>query len=185
MGYWGKVGQNAVTGEELTNGAWQSGAFGAIGAAAGELIPAGVSKLRSNGSIEGKSAIPEGWIQLADGSIVATPSRMLQPAGMKVGSFAGDEAVQHFSRHGNEVKQVLQKSSYHIKEYLDDARLVIQTGQYVPEMSGYVKIVGGKGSAKAAFVGVRRDDQTVITTFHFKSVKEISKKAPSLGWDFK
>jgi RHS repeat-associated protein len=55
LGYWGKVGQNAATGEELTKDTWQAGAFGAIGAAAGELIPAGISKLRGNSSSEIKS----------------------------------------------------------------------------------------------------------------------------------
>jgi RHS repeat-associated protein len=44
LGYWGKVAQNVTTGEDLTNGAWQSGAFGAAGAAAGELLSAGVQK---------------------------------------------------------------------------------------------------------------------------------------------
>jgi RHS repeat-associated protein len=46
LGYWGKVAENAIRGEDLTNGAWQNGAFGAAGAAAGELIPAGVSGVR-------------------------------------------------------------------------------------------------------------------------------------------
>jgi hypothetical protein len=39
----------------------------------------------------------------------------------------------------------------------------------------------GEGSAKAAFVGVERGTGA-ITTFHIKTVKEISKMAPSLGW---
>jgi Pretoxin HINT domain len=50
LGYWGKVAENAFSGEELTNGAWQSGAFGGIGAGAGELLQAGAGAvLRSKG----------------------------------------------------------------------------------------------------------------------------------------
>jgi RHS repeat-associated protein len=46
VGYWGKVTENALRGEELTNGAWQTGAFGAAGAAAGELLPAAANGIR-------------------------------------------------------------------------------------------------------------------------------------------
>jgi RHS repeat-associated protein len=46
LGYWGKVAENGFRGEELTNGAWQSGAFGGIGAGAGELLPAAASGIR-------------------------------------------------------------------------------------------------------------------------------------------
>jgi Protein of unknown function (DUF3990) len=46
VGYWGKVTENAFRGEDLTNGAWQSGAFGGIGAGAGELLPAAASGIR-------------------------------------------------------------------------------------------------------------------------------------------
>jgi RHS repeat-associated protein len=44
VGYWGKVAENAVRGEELTNGALNNGIFGGVGAAAGELAQAGAGK---------------------------------------------------------------------------------------------------------------------------------------------
>jgi hypothetical protein len=47
LGYWGKVAENGFRGEELTNGAWQSGAFGGIGAGAGELLQAGAGAATS------------------------------------------------------------------------------------------------------------------------------------------
>ena len=47
-------------------------------------------------------------------------------------------------------------------------------------MNGYIKLVGGEGSAKYAFVGIDRATGN-ITTLHLKSVKELAKKAPSLG----
>jgi RHS repeat-associated protein len=46
VGYWGKVAENGLRGEDLTNGAWQSGAFGGIGAGAGELLPAAANGIR-------------------------------------------------------------------------------------------------------------------------------------------
>lgn len=44
------------------------------------------------------------------------------------------------------------------------------------ELNGYVKLVGGKGSAKFAFTGMKNGG-TNISTFHIKSAKEIAKKA--------
>ncbi len=86
----------------------------------------------------------------------------------------------HFSRHGSEMKQALNKNNYSIIDYLSDANHVIKEGQFVPEMNGYIKLIGGEGSAKYAFVGLDRATGN-ITTLHLKSVKELAKKAPSLG----
>lgn len=58
--------------------------------------------------------------------------------------FAGDEAVQHFSKHADEVMKALGKRSYNLAEYVADANHVIQTGQWVPELNAYVKLVGGR-----------------------------------------
>lgn len=43
-----------------------------------------------------------------------------------------------------------------------------------------MKLISGKGSAKYGFVGLDRNTGN-ITTFHIKTAKELSKKAPSLG----
>ncbi|MCY7452025.1 T7SS effector LXG polymorphic toxin [Bacillus altitudinis] len=94
--------------------------------------------------------------------------------------FKGDEAIIHFEKHSKEIMGAIGKNKYNIKNYLEDANHLIQKGQYVPELNGYVRIVGGKGSAKYGFVGLDRKTGN-ITTFHIKSVKELSKKAPSLG----
>jgi filamentous hemagglutinin len=77
--------------------------------------------------------------------------------------------------------QAFGRSSYNLKNYLDDANHVIKNGTFVPEMSGYVRLIGGKGSAKYGFVGLDRASGN-ITTFHVKSVSELAKKAPSLGF---
>jgi filamentous hemagglutinin len=58
---------------------------------------------------------------------------------------------------------------------------VIRYGTFVPEMNGFVRVIGGPGSAKAAFVGVSREFNR-ITTFGIRTVEEIAAKAPSLGW---
>nr|WP_275371556.1 hypothetical protein [Xenorhabdus bovienii] len=94
--------------------------------------------------------------------------------------FKGDEAVKHFEKHGSEMMQALNQRSYNLKNYINDANHVIRNGQYVPEMNGYVKLIGGQGSAKYAFVGLDRKTGN-ITTLHVKTVSELTRKAPSLG----
>jgi hypothetical protein len=44
-----------------------------------------------------------------------------------------------------------------------------------------VKIVGGTGKSKVAFVGVDKSGE-FITTFHMKDIDRVIKTAPSLGW---
>jgi len=76
--------------------------------------------------------------------------------------------------------QSLNKSSYNIKDYMNDANHVIKKDTYVPELNGYVKLIGGKGSAKYGFSGIDRATGK-LTTFHIKTASELSKKDPSLG----
>jgi hypothetical protein len=73
----------------------------------------------------------------------------------------------------------LGKSSYNLRNYLDDANNIIKNGTYVPELNGYVRLIGGQGSAKYGFVGMNRATGN-ITTFHIKTAKELSKKAPGM-----
>jgi len=91
---------------------------------------------------------------------------------------------QHFDKHAKKIMKAMGKNQYTIKEYLEDANHVIRNGQYVPELNAYVKLIGGKGKAKYAFVGMDRKTGN-ITTFHIKSAKELSKEAPSLGIEYK
>jgi hypothetical protein len=95
--------------------------------------------------------------------------------------FKSEEAVSHFNTHSGELMTVFGKSSYNLKEYMLDAHNVMKTGEYSSSMNGFVKLIGGEGKAKAAFVGVTRDGRS-ITTFHVKEVKDIARKAPELGW---
>ncbi|WP_214055440.1 RHS repeat domain-containing protein, partial [Photorhabdus caribbeanensis] len=105
---------------------------------------------------------------------------LLLPHNPKKRIFKGDEAVKHFEKHGSEMMQALNRKSYNLKDYINDANHVIEHGKYVPEMNGYAKFIGGQGSAKYAFVGLDRKTGH-ITTLHVKSVSELSRKAPSLG----
>ncbi|WP_223837357.1 ribonuclease YeeF family protein [Bacillus swezeyi] len=98
----------------------------------------------------------------------------------KLIKFRGNEDILHFERHAQEIRDAMGKKLYNFKNYLEDANHVIKNGKYVPELNGYVKLIGGKGSAKYAFVGLNRKTGH-ITTFHVKSVKELMKKAKSLG----
>jgi filamentous hemagglutinin len=93
----------------------------------------------------------------------------------------GEKAIEHFAKHGSGLMRALGRDSYNLANYLDDANFVVQNGKWVPELNGYVRLIGGPGSAKAAFVGVDRITGA-LTTFHVKTVEFLSKVAPSLGW---
>lgn len=110
-------------------------------------------------------------------------SRVAARAGSRFLKFGGDEAVVHFGNHGNSVMSALGKKSYNLANYIDDANHVIRNGTFMTEMNGYVRLIGGQGSAKYGFVGLYRATGN-ITTFHIKTAKELSKKAPSLGIGF-
>ena len=110
---------------------------------------------------------------------VAVGDLLNAPKGV-VRAFNGDEAARHFAEHGDELAGALGKRNYNLADYLDDANHDINNGTFVPELNGYVRLIGGEGSAKFAFVGLERGPNA-ITTFHIKTVKELIKKAPSLG----
>jgi len=93
--------------------------------------------------------------------------------------FDGDEAIVHFGKHGKSVMNNLGRPSYSIKNYLSDANHVIKNGTFVKELNGYVRLIGGQGSAKFGFVGMNRATGN-ITTFHIKTAKELAKKAPGI-----
>ncbi len=97
--------------------------------------------------------------------------------------FAGDGAAQHFAKHGNNVMSTLGRKSYNLTNYLDDANHVIRNGTFVPELNGYVRLIGGQGSAKYGFVGLNQATGN-ITTFHIKTAKWLSRNAQSLGIGF-
>lgn len=95
--------------------------------------------------------------------------------------FVGDSAVEHFTKHARGVSAALGRDSYNLAEYVNDANYVIQHGTWVPELNAYIRLIGGSGSAKVGFVGVSRSTGH-ITTFHIKTVADLARKAPSLGW---
>ncbi|EFR96965.1 conserved hypothetical protein [Listeria ivanovii FSL F6-596] len=87
---------------------------------------------------------------------------------------------EHYRKHHKEIMDALDLKKNSLGDYVNDANHVINTGKYVPELNGYVRLVGGKGRAKFAFVGLDRTTGE-ITTFHLKTVKQLIKKAPSLN----
>ncbi|TKI53416.1 hypothetical protein FC756_24030 [Lysinibacillus mangiferihumi] len=86
--------------------------------------------------------------------------------------------------HSKEVMDAIGKNQYNLKIYLADVYHVIQTGQYAQKLNGYVKLVGGKGSAKYGFVGLDRKTGN-ITMFDKKSVKDLANKVPCLVIEIK
>ena len=101
---------------------------------------------------------------------IATPARYL---------FKGDQAIGHFEKHSSSIMKAMGKDSYNLAQYVDDATHIVNNGTHVTELNGYVKLIGGKGSAKYGFVGLERGSST-LTTFHIKSAAELS-RVPSLG----
>lgn len=95
--------------------------------------------------------------------------------------FKSGQDKLHFDKHFRHIAEALGDSTYNLKDYLTDANWVIQNGTFSSELNGYVALVGGKGSAKAAFVGIDRVTKE-ITTFHLKDVSKLEKTAPGLGW---
>jgi RHS repeat-associated protein len=110
------------------------------------------------------------------GTISTNATKILEYSYLK---FGGEEAVIHFGKHGKSVMDALGKTSYTLKNYLDDANFIIKNGTYIPELNGYIKLIGGKGSAKFGFVGLNRTSGS-ITTFHIKSAQELASKVPSM-----
>ena len=66
-----------------------------------------------------------------------------------------------------------------LKNYINDANFIVKNGTYIPQLNGYVRLIGGKGSAKFGFVGLNRTTGN-ITTFHIKTAEELAKKAPNM-----
>jgi hypothetical protein len=86
--------------------------------------------------------------------------------------FKADKAVEHFGKHADNVRNVLGKNQYTLKDYMLDANHTINTGEYAKEINAYVKIVGGPGKAKAAVVGMTQDGK-YITTFHIEKANDL------------
>ena len=93
--------------------------------------------------------------------------------------FAGDEGITHFSKHSSSIMKALGKTSYNLKNYINDANFIVKNGTYIPQLNGYVRLIGGKGSAKFGFVGLNRTTGN-ITTFHIKTAQELAKKASNM-----
>jgi hypothetical protein len=90
------------------------------------------------------------------------------------------ELDNHFSTHGAGMQRALGRNTYSPMDYLRDTNYVIRNGTFVPELHGYVRLIRGTGSAKYALVGLDRATGN-ITTFHIKTVSELSRTAPNLG----
>ena len=127
-----------------------------------------VDKLTAGKAGEANAVVPKGG------------SKLLKHT-LKARFFKGDEAVKHFEKHGSELMGAFGRNSYNLKDYLNDANHVIKNGTFVPEMNGYVHLIGGKGSAKYGFVGLAPASGN-ITTFHTKPVSALARKAPRLGF---
>ena len=91
--------------------------------------------------------------------------------------FGGDEAVVHFGKHANQIMKVTGKSTYNLKNYVDDANWIIQNGTYSSKLNGYYSFManGSKGQSLFGFVGMKNAGST-ISTFHIKSAAQLGLK---------
>ena len=92
--------------------------------------------------------------------------------------FGGDEAIEHFTRHADQIMKVTRKSAYNLKNYVDDANWIIQNGIYSSKLNGYYYYMGNaakKGKSLFGFVGLKNGGST-ISTFHIKSATELGLK---------
>jgi hypothetical protein len=173
--------QPSNLGESLTTGRRVFSAFeGALGTVGAVTGATGVTRTASASVAafrEGLRGLPSTVIPVAEEAMVAAEAPIALPHPKYL--FKADEAVSHFDKHAESIMNAMGNKSYNLAQYVDDANHIVQNGTWVPEMNGFVKLIGGQGSAKFGFVGVERGS-SAITTFHIKTASELAKKAPSL-----
>lgn len=182
--YWSSLSEDD---RNLIKGLGVGASFVVGNANCGSLFQKVGSKFASSKALTTASKLEDAAEALGEVQRVEKIAEKAQQAAVVAGAkqsfgliFKGDSAVSHFEKHAKQTMDAFGHVSYNIKQYILDANHVVQSGKYVPELNGYVKLVGGPGAAKYAFVGVDRAGKS-ITTFHIKSIKELAKKAPSLG----
>ncbi|MBE5758477.1 MAG: RHS repeat-associated core domain-containing protein [Clostridiales bacterium] len=84
--------------------------------------------------------------------------------------------LKHFEKHKSQFGGLFSSAD----EYLSGANYVINNGQFVPELNGYIRFLGTGGRANYAFVGLKNAGKN-ISTFHVKNVKALA-KIPALGF---
>ncbi len=91
--------------------------------------------------------------------------------------FSGDEAVTHFAKHADQIMKVSGKSTYNLKNYVEDANWIIKNGEYSKELNGYFYFMGNssKGESLFGFVGLKNSGLN-ISTFHVKSASQLGLK---------
>jgi hypothetical protein len=173
-----------VPGGQLVTAACIGVAVGSIGGA----ITAGVATYIQDGKVDWQAvfaysvagAVVGGATSAASYGIAAgiknavTASKNVASAGKKTFQ-CPDKLLEHFNKHGAEFGDVCPT----VGDYLDGANYVIENGQYVPEMNGYIKFSGANGKANYAFVGLASDG-SYITTFGIRSVSDLAKIIPWL-----
>ena len=173
-----------VPGGQLVTAACIGVAVGAIGGA----VTAGVATYISDGKIDWNAVfayslagtVVGGATSAVSYGIAAgiknaiTASQKVESAGKKTFS-SPEKLIEHFDKHASEFGDICPT----VGDYLDGANYVIENGQYIPEMNGYIRFFGANGQANYAFVGLS-SDSSFITTFGIRSVSELAKIIPWL-----
>ena len=168
-------------GDEVTlSGTVSSFVTGAVVAGlfygAEKLIGKGVNFIKDKVSSSAKTA----------SSQFSSNAQQQLPQNTKTGGmrkFQKDNGTAHFSKHGDDIMEVLGKDTYTYKEYLQDANYIINNGVYSEKANAYAYFMGSSGrhgAAKYGFVGLDRFTGD-IKTFHIKDIGNLYKQAPDLG----
>ena len=122
----------------------------------------------------GKTLITSGYKLLF--SCFAT-KKVAEICSPKLLKFTGDEAIKHFYKHADQIMKVLKKSSYNLKDYINDANWIIKNGRYSEKFNGFYYYLGNakKGESLFGFVGLKNNGQN-IATFHIKTATELGLK---------
>jgi RHS repeat-associated protein len=89
--------------------------------------------------------------------------------------FTKDEAIGHFNQHAKEIMKATKKSSYNLKDYIDDANWIIDNGTYDSNLRGYYQYIGNSsrtGESLFGFVGLKNNGLS-ISTYHIKTASQL------------
>jgi len=87
---------------------------------------------------------------------------------------SSDKLLEHYGKHNSEFGSLFSSPD----EYLSGANYVIENGEYVSELNGYIRFFGAGGQANYAFVSLTQDG-AYITSFGIRSVAKLAK---SISW---
>lgn len=95
----------------------------------------------------------------------------------------GKDLLGHFQKHANGIRSTLGLDTLTTKQYIDNARKVINEGTYVKSINAHVKkVVKNDGKVRYLITGLKNKGKN-ISTFHVKRPKDLQKLLNKSGSD--